>query len=138
MAHAVKHDGRHKSRLVAGGHLTETPVDSVHSSIVSLSGIRILTFIGELCDLEVWSADIGNACLETVAPEKVCTAAGPEFGNREGHTLIICKALHGPHSSGSGWPERLADVLRSMGFFPCVLFEMQSLNALPQTRIGVW
>ena len=25
MVHAVKHDGRHKARLVAGGHLTETP-----------------------------------------------------------------------------------------------------------------
>jgi hypothetical protein len=26
---AVKHDGRHKSRLVADGHLTDVPVDSV-------------------------------------------------------------------------------------------------------------
>ena len=33
---AVKHDGRHKARLVAGGHLTETPIDSVYS----LQGIR--------------------------------------------------------------------------------------------------
>ena len=33
---AVKHDGRHKARLVAGGHLTDTPIDSVYSSIISL------------------------------------------------------------------------------------------------------
>jgi len=39
MVYAVKHDGRHKARLVAGGHLTETPIDSVYSSIVSLRGI---------------------------------------------------------------------------------------------------
>jgi len=30
MVYAVKHDGRHKARLVARGHLTETPIDSVY------------------------------------------------------------------------------------------------------------
>jgi len=28
MACVVKHDGQHKARLVAGGHLAETPIDS--------------------------------------------------------------------------------------------------------------
>ena len=32
----VKHDGRHKGRLVAGGHLTDVRIDSIYSSIVSL------------------------------------------------------------------------------------------------------
>ena len=32
----VKHDGRHKARLVANGHLTKTPDDSVYSNVVSL------------------------------------------------------------------------------------------------------
>jgi len=36
LVYAVKHDGRHKARLVAGGHLTDTPIDSVYSSVVSL------------------------------------------------------------------------------------------------------
>jgi hypothetical protein len=36
--YAVKHDGRYKAQLVAGGHLTDTPVDSVHSSVVPLRG----------------------------------------------------------------------------------------------------
>jgi len=35
----------------------------VHSSVVSLCGIRLLTFIAELNDLEVWATDIGNAYL---------------------------------------------------------------------------
>jgi len=39
MVYAVKHDGRHKARLVARGHLTETPINSVYSSVVSLRGI---------------------------------------------------------------------------------------------------
>jgi len=117
MACAVKHDGRHKVQLVAGGHLTETPVDSACSSVVSLRGARLLAFIGEPNGLKIWSTDIGNACLETYIKEKVYIIAGPEFGDREGHVLIISKALHGLHSSGLRWSERLADVLREMGFF---------------------
>jgi hypothetical protein len=36
---AVKHDGRHKCRLVADGHLTDVPIDSVYSGVVSLRGL---------------------------------------------------------------------------------------------------
>jgi len=117
MAHAVKHDGRHKAQLVAGGHLAETPVDSVHSSVVSLRGARLLAFSGELNDLKVWSTDIGNAHLETCTKEKVHVIAGAEFDDCEGHVLVVSEALCGLHSSGLRWSERLADVLREMGFF---------------------
>jgi hypothetical protein len=41
----VKHDGRHKSRMVAGGHSTEMPVDSVYFGVVTLAGVRIVTFL---------------------------------------------------------------------------------------------
>jgi len=42
LVYDVKHDGRHKARYVAGGHLTDIPVDSMYSGVVSLCG---------LCDL---------------------------------------------------------------------------------------
>ena len=32
----VKHDGRHKARLAADGHLTDIPLESVYSGVVSL------------------------------------------------------------------------------------------------------
>jgi len=35
----VKHDGRHKAHLVADGHLTDTPLESVYSGVVSLQGL---------------------------------------------------------------------------------------------------
>jgi len=38
MVYAVKHDGQHKARLVAGGHLTETPIDSAYVVGPFLSG----------------------------------------------------------------------------------------------------
>jgi len=116
--YACKHDGRRKARLVAGGHLTETPVDSVYSSVVSLQGIRTVTFLSELNGLSLWGTDIGNAYLESVTKEKIYFIAGHEFGPLQGHTLIIYKAQYGLRSSGLRWHEKLADVLRDMGFFP--------------------
>ena len=116
--YAVKHDGRHKARLVAGGHLTGTPVESVYSSVVSLKGLRLVVFLAELNDLEIWCTDIGNAYLEAYTKEKVCIIAGPEFGELEDHLLIIQKALYGLKTSGLRWHERFADTLRDMGFVP--------------------
>ena len=44
----AKHDGRFKARLVADGHLTDTPVESVYSGVVSLRSLRLVVFVGEL------------------------------------------------------------------------------------------
>ena len=115
----VKHDLRRKARLVAGGHLTDVPVDSVYSGVVSLRGLRLVLFLGELNKVETWATDVGNAYLEAYTLEKVGILAGPEFGTLEGHTLIISKALYGLRSSGLRWHEKLADCLRDEGFFPC-------------------
>ena len=41
----VKHDGRHKARLVADGHLTDIPLESVCSGVVSLRGLRLIVFL---------------------------------------------------------------------------------------------
>ena len=117
--YAVKHDGRHKSRFVAGGHLTDLPLDSVYSGVVSLRGIRLVIFLAELNGLQTWSTDIGNAYLEAKTKEKVCIIAGAEFGELEGHLLIIDKALYGLRSSGLTWHEKFADTLMELGFFPC-------------------
>jgi hypothetical protein len=117
MVFDVKHDGRHKSRMVAGGHLTDAPVESVYSGVVSLRSLRMVVFLAELNGLELWGADIGNAYLEAKTKEKVFIVAGIEFGEElEGHTLIIDKALYGLKSSGLRWHERLYDVLREEGF----------------------
>ena len=91
----VKHDGRHKARLVADGHLTKEPVETIYSGVVSIRNLRIALFLGSLNDLEVWGADIGNAYLEALTGEKLYIVAGPEFKELEGHILIIYKALYG-------------------------------------------
>ena len=114
----VKHDGRHKARLVADGHLTKEPVETIYSGVVSIRNLRIALFLGSLNDLEVWGADIGNAYLEALTGEKLYIVAGPEFRELEGHILIIYKALYGLKSSGARWHDVLFDVLTDMGFSP--------------------
>ena len=115
----VKHDGRHKARLVADGHLTDIPLDSVYSGVVSLRGFRLVLFISELNGLQLWATDIGNAYLEAFTSEKVYIIAGPEFGSLHGHILIINKALYGLRSSGARWHDKFADCIKELGFFPC-------------------
>ena len=116
---AVKHDGRHKARLVADGHLTDVPNESVYSGVVSLKGLRLVAFLSQLNGLELWATDIGNAYLEANTAERLVIDAGPEFGELQGHTLVIKKALYGLRTSGLRWHERFAEVLRGMNFKPC-------------------
>jgi hypothetical protein len=120
LIYAVKHDCRHKARLVADGHLTDVPVDSVYSGVVSLKGLRMLLFLAELNALQTWATDIGNAYLEAKTSERVYIIAGPEFGILQGNTLIIYKALYGLRTSGLRWHERFSIVLKSEGFTQCI------------------
>ena len=54
--------------------------------------------------------------LEAKTKEKVYIIGGTGFGELEGHTLIIYKALYGLKSSGARWYEKLVDSLRAIGF----------------------
>ena len=109
--YAVKHDGKFKARLVADGHLTKEPV-------VSLRSLRMVVFLSQLNDFEIWEADVGNAYLEAYTDEKLCITAGPEFKELQGHLLIMIKTLHGTHSGGARWHDRLFDILQELKFKP--------------------
>ena len=115
---AVKHDGRHKARLVAGGHLTPDPIESIYSGVVSIRSLGLVIFLAKLNNLEVWGADIGNAYLEAKTKEKLYVVAGPEFEELEGHILAIYKALYGLKSSGLRWSQKIHDIMLDMGFSP--------------------
>ena len=116
--YAVKHDGRFKARLVADGHLTKEPVESIYFGVVSLRSLRMVVFLSQLNDLKIWGADVGIAYLEVYTDEKLCTIAGPEFKELQGHPLIMIKTLHGTHSGGARWHDRLFDILQELKFKP--------------------
>ena len=75
--------------------------------------------MAELNGLDTCATDIGNAYLEAHTKEKVCFIAGSEFGELQGHLLIIDKALYGLRTSGQRCHDKFADCLREMGFSPC-------------------
>ena len=52
---AVKHDGRHEARLVSYGNLTAVPLNSVHTGVVTLRGLRLVLFLAERNGLETWA-----------------------------------------------------------------------------------
>ena len=99
----VKHDLRHKCRLVAGGHLTYQTGDTSYSSVALLRSIRLVTFIAESTELELEAVDVGNAYLEARTNEKVCFAVGKSFAHYglDGYLLLIDKALYGLRNSGA-------------------------------------
>jgi hypothetical protein len=47
--------------LVAGGHLTDPPMESVYSSVVTRESVRIMFLIAALNGLDIIGADMQNA-----------------------------------------------------------------------------
>ena len=78
---AVKHDGRHKVRQVARGHLTPDPIESIYSLVVSIRSLRLVIFLAKLNNLEVWGAGIGNAYLEAKTKENYMMLQGQSLRN---------------------------------------------------------
>ena len=109
---------RRKARMVAGGHVTDTPAALTYSSVVSRDSVRIAFTIAALNDLKVLSCDIQNAYLTAKCREKIWTRAGPEFGSEEGEIMLVVRALYGLKSSGAAFRALLADKLHDMGYKP--------------------
>jgi Reverse transcriptase (RNA-dependent DNA polymerase) len=121
MVFDIKVDLTRKTRLVAGGHQTEVPKESVYSSVVSRDSVRIALTLALLNQLEVLVADVQNAYLNEPTSEKCYTISGPEFVPEiEGRPVLIVCALYGLRSSGARWRDHSSDTIRSMGFSSCL------------------
>ena len=105
-----------KARFVAGGHKTTTPSSITYSSVVSRESVRIAFLYAALNDLDITSADIGNAYLNAPCREKIWTVAGPEFGDDQGSIMIIGRALYGLKSAGAAWRAFFSQALVDLGF----------------------
>jgi hypothetical protein len=103
MVYDVLHDGCHKSRLVAGGHLTDQNTECVYSRVASLRGIRLRTFLSQLNEFELWGTDVENDYLEDTTKANVYVVCCPKFGDLTGYALVIYKALYGLSSPGLCW-----------------------------------
>ena len=113
----VKHCGKFKTRLVADGHLTKEPNETVYSGVVSLRNLRLVMFLAELNNLQLWGADVGNAYLQALT-KILYIVGGAEFEELQGHVLVMHKALYGTRSGGACWHDKLFDILHQIGFKP--------------------
>jgi Reverse transcriptase (RNA-dependent DNA polymerase) len=74
--------------------------------------------LGELNGLKVMIGDITSAYLMAKTNELIFFKAGPEFGEKAGHLMVVSKALYGLRSSGKSWHDLLFDTLKGLGFTP--------------------
>ena len=109
---------RCKPRLVAGGHMTDTPNTLTYSSVISRDSICIALTITALNELSVMACDIQNVYLTAECRDKIWTRAGPEFGSKSGSTMVVKKALYGLKGSGAAFRAHLAEKLHNIGFIP--------------------
>ena len=59
----VKFDLRRKAQLVAGGNMTGRRYKAPYFSVVNIDTFRTDFFLGQLNDLDVAAADVGNSYL---------------------------------------------------------------------------
>ena len=99
---AVKHDGRHKARLVMGGHVTEAENKDRYASTVRLEHIRLQIFLLALNKCEIVGGDIGSAYLNAFTKEKIWSILGLEFGEKMRDKVVkIIEALYGLKTSAN-------------------------------------
>jgi Reverse transcriptase (RNA-dependent DNA polymerase) len=104
----VKQDLTRKAKLVAGGHQTELPKESVYSSVVMHDSVRIVFTMASVNFLQVLSGDVQNAYLNAPTAERCYCIVGPEFGpSRMGISVLIVRALFGLRSSGERWRDHI-------------------------------
>jgi hypothetical protein len=110
---------RRKVRMVAGGHLVDTPEEMRYSTVVTRETVRIALTMAALHDLEVKSSDIQNAYLTAPCAEKIWTTLGPEFGPDAGKKAIVVRNLYGLNSGSQAFSRHISSCMRHMGYKPC-------------------
>jgi hypothetical protein len=109
-----------KSRLVAGGHMTDAPATTTFASVVSRETMQIALILAGLNNLQVKVSDIENVYITAPCTEKIWTVLGPEFGSDAGKSAIVVRTLYGLKSTGVSFCNHLADCMTHLGFTPCL------------------
>jgi hypothetical protein len=116
----VKMDFARKARWVLDGHKTPNPIGSAYAGVVSGDSIRIAFTHAALNGLEVFAADIRNACSQAPSSQKDCILCGPEFGIENiGKIALIRRALHGGKLAGKDFRNHLRSCVCHLDFISC-------------------
>ena len=112
-------DFRRKARLVAGGHVTETPSAITFASVVLIETVRISLTLSDLNDFPVKVEDIKNAYITVPITEKIWTVLGCEFGEDSGRKATVVHGFFGLKIAGAAFRNHLADCMHHMELLPC-------------------
>ena len=107
--------------LVAGGHLTDPPKESIYSSVVSKESVHLAFLAAALNDIKILAGDIQNAYLNAPIHERVYIICGSEFVSEANIPALIVNALYGLNSRGARFRDHLAKFLRDMVFKSCLV-----------------
>ena len=121
MIFLVKMDFTRKARWVLDGHKCDDPEGSTCAGVVSRESVRIALTHAARNDLEVWAADIRNACLQAPSSQKDCIICGEEFGlENVGKRALMTRALHGGKAAGRDFRNHLRHCMRHLNFEACL------------------
>ena len=104
--------------MISKGYGSKRESDSTHCSSFSCLVFEIFSRKNRCREKICTHGDVGNAFVTAETREKVYFIAGREFGERQGMTVIIRKALYGLASSAACFHAHFGDTLRSAGFVP--------------------
>ena len=108
-----------KTKIVAGGHTTNPPVESTYAEVVSWESVWIAFTLVALNDIDIFVADIHNAYFTALFGEKIIFTCGTEFGSEhKGKTAVIVRALYGLRSSGSEFCNHLDSCMEALNYLP--------------------
>ena len=110
---------RRKARLVAGGHVTETPAAITYVRVVQRNTVIIALILDELNELRVKVADIQNAYITVPVTQKIWTLLGQYFGEDYGRKAIVVWDIYALKSEGAAFQNYLLDCMNHLRFLPC-------------------
>ena len=113
----IKHDLRHKARLVIGAHVTTADDLDKYTATTSMDGVKLQLFLTARSGKKVILGDISSAYLNRYTKEKIWTNLSPEFGDVTGRVQVK-KSLYGLITSAHVWFEALTKIIRDFGFTP--------------------
>ena len=117
----VKMDFTRKARWVLDGHKTPSPIGSTYAGVVSRESVRIAFTCAALNDVDIFAADIRNACLQAPSSEKHYIVCGAEFGLENiGKKALIRRALYGGKAAGRDFRNHLRSCMSHLHFKPCL------------------
>jgi hypothetical protein len=109
-----------KARWVLDGHKTPNSIGSAHARAASRDSIRIAFTCAALNGLDVFAADIRNACLQAPSSQKDYIVCGPEFGIENVRKIaLIRRALYGGKSAGKDFRNHLHSCMHHLDFTSC-------------------